>query len=67
MAPVCWLCGSVEGGFRKGTVASVCLSVWEKALPSSCLDTRPFTSSLGATGAFQAVTLALELRGSESE
>ena len=33
MAPACWLCGSVGGGFRKETVASACFSVWEKAVP----------------------------------
>ena len=35
--------------------------------PSSCLDARYFSSSLYATVAFQAATLVLELRGSESE
>ena len=49
------LAGSVGKGFRKGTMAS------------ACLDTRPFSSSLYATGAFQAATPVLELRGSESE
>ena len=59
MAPACWLCGSVcgGGGFRKGTMASACLSVWEKESSSSCLDARHFSSSLYATGAFQAATL----------
>ena len=33
MAPACWLCDSVGGGFRKETMASACLSVWEKAVP----------------------------------
>ena len=33
MAPTCWLSGSVLGGFRKGTMAFACLSVWEKAVP----------------------------------
>ena len=28
-----WLCGSGEEGFRKGTMASACLSIWEKAVP----------------------------------
>ena len=46
-------------------MASACLSVWEKVSPSSHLDTRPFSSSLYATGAFQAATLVLELRGIE--
>ena len=34
---------------------------------SSCLDAGHFSSSLHATGAFQAATLVLELKGSESE
>ena len=34
---------------------------------SSCLDARHFSFSLYATGAFEAVTLVLELRGNESE
>ena len=54
-APAYWLCGSLWGGFRKGTVAS------------AHLDARHFSFSLYATGTFQAVTLVLELRGSESE
>ena len=49
------LSGSVRGGFSKGTMAS--------ARP----DARHFSSSLCATGAFQAATPVLELRGSESE
>ena len=49
------LAGSVRGGFRKGTTAS------------AHLDARYFSSSLYASGAFQAATLVLELRGSESE
>ena len=48
------LAGSVEGGFRKGTMAS------------AHLDARPFSFSLYITGAFQVATLVLELRGSES-
>ena len=38
-----------------------------KLSPSSCPDTRDLCSSLYAIGAFQDVTLVLELRGSESE
>ena len=38
-----------------------------KLSPGSHLDARHFSSSLHATGAFQAATLVLELRGSESE
>ena len=49
------LAGSVRGGFRKGTMAS------------AHLDARHFTFSLYITGAFQAATQVLELRGSESE
>ena len=48
------LTSSVGGGFRKGTMAS------------ACLDARHFSVSLYATGAFQAATLVLELRGNES-
>ena len=57
MEPQIWhlLANSVGGGFSKGTVAS------------ACLDARYFRSSLYATGAFHTATLALELRGSESE
>ena len=47
--------GSVVGGFRKGTMAS------------AYLDVRPFSSSLYATGVFQAATPVLELRESEFE
>ena len=50
------LTGSVAlWGVRKGTMAS------------AHLDARHFSFSLCATGAFQAATLVLELRGSESE
>ena len=52
MAPACQFCG---GGFRKGTMASAHLGV------------RYFSFSLYTTGAFQAATPVLELRGSESE
>ena len=38
-----------------------------KLSPSSCPDARHFSSSLYDTGAFQAATLVLELRGSKSE
>ena len=44
MALTCQLCGSVEGGFRKETMASASLSFWEKADPSSCLDAKHFSS-----------------------
>ena len=49
------LASFVGAGFRKGTMAS------------ARLDARCFSSSLYAIGAFQAATLVLELRGSESE
>ena len=49
------LAGYVGEGFRKGTLAF--------AGP----DASYFSSSLYATGVFQAVTLVLELRGIESE
>ena len=48
------LAGSVGRGFIKGTMAS------------DHLDARHFSSFLYATGAFQAATPLLELRGSES-
>ena len=51
MAPE--LAGSVEGGFRKETMAS------------ASHEARHCSSSLYATGSFQAVTPVLELRGSE--
>ena len=47
--------GSVGGRFRKGTMTSVLLVARHSSL------------SLYATGAFQAITLVLELRGNESE
>ena len=49
------LASTVGGGYRKGTMAS------------ARLDARHFSFSLYATGAFQAATLVLKLRGSESE
>ena len=49
------LAGSVGKGFRKRT------------MPFAHLDARHFSFSLYATGAFQAATLVLKLRGSESE
>ena len=48
------LVNSVGEGLRKGTMAS------------AHLDARHFSSSLYATGAFQAAPLVLELRGSET-
>ena len=55
MAPACWLCGSVVGGFRKGAMAS------------ALLNARHFISFPYATGTFQAGLLVLELKGSECE
>ena len=52
MILACWLCG---GRVRKGTMAS------------AHLDARHFSFSLYTTGAFQAATLVLELRGSDSK
>ena len=53
MAPTCQLCDSVGTQFSKGTMSSACLSVWEKADPSSCLDARQFSSSLYAMVPFK--------------
>ena len=55
MAPACRLSGSFGGGLRKETMASV------------HLDARHPSFSQYSTGAFQATTLVLELRASESE
>ena len=33
MTTACQLCGYVWGGFRKRTMASACLSIWDKAVP----------------------------------
>ena len=60
MAHPCWLCVSVEGGFR--TFLS-----GRKLAPSSHLNARHFSSFLYGTAAFRAATLVLVLRGSESE
>ena len=49
------LASSLAGRFSKGTMAS------------APLDARHFSSSLCTTDAFQAASLVLELRGSESE
>ena len=67
MTPSCQLCGSVEGGLRKGTMQQTLLVFLSgrELSPSFHLDARHFSSSLNATGAFQAATLVLELRGSE--
>ena len=59
--------GSVEGGLKKGTVVSAHLSVWEKAVHWLLLDARHLSSSLLATGAFQADTLVVLVLKSASE
>ena len=70
MAPPCWLRGSVallgEGSEKGQWLLSAFLSE-RKLSPSSHLDARHFSFSLNVTGAFEAATLVLELRGSESE
>ena len=55
MESACQLCGSLGGRYRKGTMVS------------AHFDTRHFNFFLYATGAFQAATPVLELRGNESE
>ena len=55
MAPACRFCGSAVGRLRKGTMASASPNV------------RYFSLSQHATGALQAATPGLEVRGSESE
>ena len=50
-----------------GCVALAAFLSGRKLYPSTCLDISHFSSSLYATGAFQAATLVLEVRGSESE
>ena len=57
------LCG--EGSKKVQWLLPAFLSGRKLSL-SSCLDARHFSSSLYATGAFQADTPVLELRGSES-
>ena len=64
-----------EEGSEKGQGPLPAFLSGRKLSPSSHLDVRHFSSSLyatgtfpaAATGAFQAATLVLELRGSESE
>ena len=69
MALACQLFSSVAlwGRSQKGTMASAHLLSESKLSPESCLDTRHFSSSPYATGAFQAATPVLELRESEYE
>ena len=59
--------GSVGEEFRKGQWPVPNFQSGRKLCPSFCFDTRHFSSSLYATVAFQAATLVLELRESESE
>ena len=63
MAPACWPCSCVGGRAQKKG-SGLCLPLCP---PSSCLDARYFIFSLPATGAVQAATPVLELRGSETE
>ena len=67
MTPDYWLCGSVRGRVQKRDNGSSFLFLWEKAVPSSHSNANNFSFSLFATGAFQAATRVLKLRGSESE
>ena len=55
------------GGLSKGRQPRPTFLSERKLSPRSHLDARPFSSSPYATGAFQAATLVLKLRGSESE
>ena len=57
-----WLQGSEKGQWPVPTFLS-----GRNLSPSSHLDARHFSSCLCPTGAFQAGTLVLELRGSESD
>ena len=50
-----------------GSVAVPPILSGRKLSPSSLLDARHFSSSLCTSGAFQAATLVLELRGNESD
>ena len=65
------LAGSVPQGkgegLEKGQWPLLTFLSGRKLSPSSCIDATYFTFSLFATGAFQAATLVLELRGSESK
>ena len=54
-------------GSEKGQRPLLAFLSGRKLSPSSCFDFRYFSSSLYTTGAFQAATPVLELRGSESE
>ena len=63
--PIFWLCGSVGGRLRKGTMASAAFLSERKLSPRSRLDAIHFSFALYATDAFQAATPVLELRGSE--
>ena len=63
MASICQLYGSVGEEFRKHTMDSVYLSVGRNWSLTPRRGARHFNSSLYITGAFQGVTLMLELRG----
>ena len=67
MVPACQLCGFVGKGSEKGRWPLATFLCGRKLFPNSYLNVRHFSFSLYAIGAFQAATLMLELRGSESE
>ena len=68
MVPSCQVCGSVGGKCPgRGQWLLPAFLSGRKLSLSSYLDARHFSSSLYVTGTFQAATLVLELRGSESE
>ena len=58
MAPACQFCGSVEGWFRIGTMASACL--YARHFSFSL-----YTTGVYTTGVFQVATPVLELRWNE--
>ena len=67
MTPTCQLCSFEEEGSEMRQRPPPTFLSRRKLSPGSCFDGRHFSSSLYATGAFQAVILLLELRASESE
>ena len=67
MAPTCRLCGSVGGGLEEGQWPLLAFLSERKLLSSSHLDASHPSSSLHATGAFQAATPVLELRRTAPE
>ena len=67
MVPVCWLCGSVRGELRKGTMASASISVLEKATPPALTLILSNSTSPHMSLCFWTAALMLELRLSESQ